>query len=142
MHKKTRAIAFIVAGGTASLAGTAYAATTVAAGGPGETSIAVIAALILSAISQLGATGILIKIYASKTDKNEEELKAIPLLVSTLEAHKKAMEEHAANEKTVLEAHAKSIEELYASRNDLVTDVALIGQLHDFKGCNKPDKGA
>lgn len=134
-HKK-RAVSFIIAGGFTSMTGTAYAAAAVASGG-GETSLAVIGTLILSGLSQLGATGVLIKIYAAKTTKNEEDLKAIPLLVSALEAHKKSMEEHAAAEKIAMETHSKNIEELYVSRNDLVTDVALINQLHNILGCPK-----
>lgn len=112
----------ISAGLLASFAGTAYAATA-AAGGNTEQSMGVIVALAFSGLSQLGSTGLLIKKYMAKIDKDGE---AIPVLVATLEAHKKAMEEHAEN-----------LRELYGSRNAHQNDLTEIKALHRFKRCDQ-----
>lgn len=135
---KWRAICFILAGTLASLGGVAFAATSPAGAADGGTSIAMIATLIFSGLSQLGSTGYLIKMYAGKIDSQG---KAIPELVATLQIHKAAMEAHTENEKRVLDEHAASIRELYGSRNELKVDVAEIDALHDYRGCKRQGQG-
>lgn len=135
---KWRAICFILAGTLASLGGVAFAATSPAGAADGGTSIAMIAVLAFSGLSQLGSTGYLIKMYAGKIDAQG---KAIPELVATLQIHKAAMEAHTENEKRVLDEHAASIRELYGSRNAHAIELAEYDALHDRNGCRLPRRG-
>jgi len=131
-----RAILFILAGTLASVTGVAYAAATGGAPG-GETSATVIIIAVCAGLSQLGAVGLMIRVYTARVDAIGEAVKEIPVLVEILEAHKEAMKEHSANEAKILDEHAKHVAELFNSRNELKSAVDKINYLHDLKKCEE-----
>jgi hypothetical protein len=120
-HEKGKFIAFISAGAFASFFGLAYAAT-FAVKETGDVS-GVTISVIFSGLAQIGCAGFMIKKYTDKVDKDNATL---PVVLTTLDAQREAME-----------AHSKNIEELYRDRNRLDKTVGEISLLHEILECKK-----
>ena len=120
-YEKGKFITVIMAGTLASCLGIAYAAS-FAVEKTGDIS-GVTIAVIFSGLAQIGCAGFMIKKYTDKVDKDNATL---PVVVTTLEAQRQA-----------IELHSNNIEELYRDRNRLDKAVGEISLLHDILACKK-----
>lgn len=74
-----------------------------------------------------GAMAALVKVYASKVDKQAD---VMPAMAESLKTVSKT-----------LEATGQSLQELYESRNAHALDIERLKMTHRLRGCDIPDKG-
>lgn len=87
-----------------------------------SSSLIIAIGLIFNGATNIGSIVFFVKRYVSKVDKTDETL---PVLVSTLESTRAAMDQH-----------ALGIEELYNTRNAHEIKLTKIEMLHEIRGCN------